>query len=118
MKFFNILTLASIMLMFNIMSLAAQEFHIPLGSDIIFSLNENPSTGYRWEWIITNNPTSSKIEIVDMGYFSSSNRPGAGGVHRWKIHAIKKGVTSVNRQYRRPWIPKPIDRKLVKFVIP
>jgi predicted secreted protein len=87
MKFFNILTLASIMLIFNIMSLAAEEFHIPLGSDVIFSLNENPSTGYRWEWIITNNSTSSKIEIVDMGYFSSSNRPGAGGVRVQGVRA-------------------------------
>ena len=104
--------------MFYIMPLAAEEFHIPLGSDIIFTLNENTSTGYRWEWTVINNTTASKIEIVDMGYLSSSNRPGAGGVHRWKIHAIKKGVTSVNWQYRRPWISKPIDRKLVKIVIP
>ena len=118
MNFVNILILAVIMLMFNIITLAAEEFRIPLGSDIIISLNENPTTGYRWEWIIKNDSTSSKIEIVDLGYVSSSNRPGAGGVHRWKIHSIKKGVNSVNWQYRRPWISKPIDIKLVKIVIP
>jgi inhibitor of cysteine peptidase len=62
------------------------------------SLAENPTTGYKWEFLAKPEP---ECVIVSDAYVA--NPIGGGGAHDWEFRAEKKGTGTVKLGYRRPW---------------
>ena len=63
-------------------------------------LRENPTTGYRWTIDADGAPFAI---LVDDSFQSGGDRPGAGGIHRWRFRAAEPGSTKIALSYRRPW---------------
>jgi inhibitor of cysteine peptidase len=79
-------------------------------------LQENPSTGYKWQ---LDRQGSSNLEIVginDLGFDPAASagqkrRLGAPGQHRWTIEALAAGRATVIFTYSRPWEQLPPTRR-------
>jgi inhibitor of cysteine peptidase len=76
-----------------------------VGDRITIKLDENPSTGYRWDLKL-----SAGLRLVMGTFFGPSSSPspstaivGAGGVHSWLIEVEKPGVLTITGAYFRPW---------------
>lgn len=72
---------------------------LPVGSEIVISLDENPTTGYSW------NVTSSRglLLVNDTFIPPKTELVGAGGVHEWQYLAAEKGSADFSAIYQRPW---------------
>ena len=83
------------------------------GQVIKVQLNENPTTGYRWQ------PTvSSGIQITDDTYVAStSGRLGAGGIHTWTLKITGTGIQHFSADYKRSWEPGSEDSYSIQFVV-
>jgi predicted secreted protein len=83
------------------------------GQVIKVQLNENPTTGYRWE------PTvSSGIQVTDDTYVTSaSRRMGAGGIHTWTLKITGSGDQHFNAEYKRSWESGSADSYSLQFVV-
>jgi predicted secreted protein len=77
---------------------------LPVGASKTIALNENPSTGYKWQ---RNNAESSNLTIVrviDAGYQpGQSGLIGAPGSHRWQLETLAPGTAKIVFAYSRPW---------------
>ncbi|MBI5320498.1 protease inhibitor I42 family protein [Bradyrhizobium sp.] len=88
---------------------AEQTFRLAVGQSASVELEENPSTGYRWE---VDAKASSNLPILRIGDRGFSEREGgkrllgAPGIHRWSIEAASAGTARVIFVYRRPWEDK------------
>jgi inhibitor of cysteine peptidase len=83
------------------------------GQVIKVQLDENPTTGYRWEPAV-----SSGIQITDDTYVASaSGRMGAGGIHTWTLKITGIGDQHFNAEYKRSWEPGSADSYSLKFVV-
>ena len=76
--------------------------NLRVGDGVKLSLEENPTTGYRWEFLTRPEPV---CVIVGDAYDanSSGGKMGSGGVHNWDFRAVDKGTSTVSLAYRRPW---------------
>ncbi len=63
-------------------------------------LRENPTTGYRWSFAADGAPF---VVLIDDSFQSDGDRPGAGGIHRWRFRAAEPGSAKIVLSYRRPW---------------
>jgi len=63
-------------------------------------LRENPTTGYRWSFAADGAPVAV---LIDDSFQTDSDRPGAGGIHRWRFRAAGPGSTTITLLYQRPW---------------
>jgi inhibitor of cysteine peptidase len=72
------------------------------GDSVKLSLAENPTTGYKWEFLAKPEP---ECVIVSDAYVANPamNPIGGGGAHDWEFRAEKKGTGTVKLGYRRPW---------------
>jgi inhibitor of cysteine peptidase len=114
MKIKNLMssTLLSILvLLFSQSSLGAKEILLTIadnnktctlavGDTVRVVLEGNPTTGYTWEQISTEN---KNLRQIDSFYASSSNRCGAGGLFTFVFSAISPGKCELQLSYRRPW---------------
>jgi inhibitor of cysteine peptidase len=73
-----------------------------VGDGVKVSLAENPTTGYKWEFLSKPEPI---CVIVTDAYVANTaiGTVGSGGVHNWDFRAVDKGTTTVSLAYRRPW---------------
>jgi len=73
-----------------------------VGDGVKVSLAENPTTGYKWEFLAKPEPI---CVVVTDAYVPNTaiGTVGAGGVHNWEFRAVDKGNTKVSLVYRRPW---------------
>lgn len=72
-----------------------------VGDGVKVTLDENPTTGYRWEFLTRPEPV---CVIVSDEYVANANGlAGSGGVHIWDFRAVDKGTCAVSLVYRRPW---------------
>ena len=73
---------------------------LPAGSEIVISLDENPTTGYSW------NVTSSRgLSYVNDTFIPpKTDLVGAGGVHEWQYRAAEKGSAEFSAIYMQPWM--------------
>lgn len=72
---------------------------ILLGEIFTLRLEENPSTGYMWDLTL-----SDGLQILSDRYVPpTSNLPGSGRVHEWRIQGVHLGMQSISGTYRRPW---------------
>ncbi len=100
-------SIAAIVLMMTIGAEAAEQtLRLAIGQSAGVELEENPSTGYRWE---IDAKASSNLPLLRIGDRGFSEREagkrllGAPGIHRWTIEAASAGTARVVFIYRRPW---------------
>ena len=86
---------------------AGQEYdgrtiRVQAGDSVKLSLAENPTTGYRWEFLKKPEP---QCVIASDAYVANPamNQIGGGGAHVWEFRAEKKGTGTLKLGYRRPW---------------
>jgi inhibitor of cysteine peptidase len=86
---------------------AGQEYdgrtiRLHVGDSVKLSLAENPTTGYKWEFLGKPEP---ECVIVSDAYVANPamNQIGGGGAHVWEFRSEKKGTGTVKLGYRRPW---------------
>ena len=72
-----------------------------IGDGVKLSLEENPTTGYRWEFL--SRPEPDCVIVTDEYVANANGLAGSGGVHNWDFRAIDKGTCAVRLVYRRPW---------------
>ena len=74
---------------------------IPSGDLLEITLAENPTTGFRWQFVDYGTPACALLE--DAYDSKGANAPGQSGVHRWKFRAAQPGVGKIELIYRRAW---------------
>ena len=72
------------------------------GQELVLSLEENPTTGFRWEVV---QRAAAVIEIVGEGRYAaaSTGRVGSGGTTTWRFRATRTGSDTLRLVYRRSW---------------
>jgi inhibitor of cysteine peptidase len=83
-------------------SYSGRTIDLSIGDGVKVSLAENPSTGYKWEFVSRPEPI---CVIATNAYVANTaiGTVGAGGMHDWDFRAVDKGTTTVSLAYRRPW---------------
>jgi predicted secreted protein len=71
----------------------------------LITLNENPTTGYRWYSVVSDDTV---LSVADHGYTAPESGdgqpvPGQGGERSWTVGGVGEGVASVTFTYLRPW---------------
>ena len=77
------------------------DFQVEIGDKIRAKLCSNPTTGFKWEYEISNDNVL-KEEDYDFEE-PGSDVPGAAGIETWTFEAIEKGTTEVRMEYSQPW---------------
>lgn len=71
-----------------------------VGDGVKLSLAENPTTGYRWEFVAKPEPY---CVAVNDAYVANTDAVGSGGTRTWEFRAVSQGNGTVGLDYRRPW---------------
>ncbi|MBV9885536.1 MAG: protease inhibitor I42 family protein [Acidobacteria bacterium] len=75
--------------------------NLRVGDGVKLTLEENPTTGYRWEF--TSRPEPACVIVKDEYVANANGLAGSGGVHDWDFRAVDKGTCSMSLVYQRPW---------------
>lgn len=90
------------------------------GDEIIIRLNSNPSTGYKWKFIV-DSEFDNIIDISDENFIAAKTNTliGSGGVAEFKIKALNQGDATIKGYYIRPWMKYDEDEtdNLVQYKI-
>ena len=73
------------------------------------SLKENPSTGYQWFCVVSDD---ALLSVADHGYTpNDGSDPTASeeGAHAWTLGGLQPGIATVSFAYMRPWDLQPSD---------
>ncbi len=70
---------------------------------ITVKLQENPSTGYKWN--LTTTPGLKVMSDIYVPSDTTGKVVGSGGTHIWDISAITKGGQKIEGVYNRSWEP-------------
>jgi inhibitor of cysteine peptidase len=84
------------------------------GQQILLSLPENPTTGYRWTF------AADGVEVADEGYAADSQRSvGGGGARTVRLVATRTGDAVVKATLQRSWEgpEKAVDRCEFRFTV-
>jgi inhibitor of cysteine peptidase len=82
----------------------AETIRLAVGQTALIALQENPSTGYRWELSGSASRNLSLVDISDAGFARGASRLlGAPGTRRFKIVAREPGTALAVFDYARPW---------------
>ncbi|MBA2864175.1 beta-propeller domain-containing protein [Methanococcus maripaludis] len=76
---------------------------VAIGENISIKLDENPTTGYTWNYSISDD---DKIELLSDEYIEDETDDGivgAGGVHEWTFNATESGEVELTFDYYRSW---------------
>jgi inhibitor of cysteine peptidase len=73
---------------------------VDVGDSLELSLNENPSTGYRWA---IESLDTRVIAAQEGEYASTSGGVGVGGSVKWSLKAIAPGKTEFRLKLSRRW---------------
>ncbi len=84
-----------------------------LGEDVVVTLGENPTTGYRWHLI----DPAGALQITDDSYDASSQLAGASGTRRLTLRATTTGDVQLVLHKRRSWEQQPVDEFAVDLHI-
>ena len=74
---------------------------IAADEEIEIVLSETASTGFRWQ--ATSIVGAACAIVADKSEPPESSKPGAPGLHRWRLQAKKAGECELKLAYRRPW---------------
>ncbi|HLH20819.1 MAG TPA: protease inhibitor I42 family protein [Bryobacteraceae bacterium] len=75
-----------------------KEIEIPLGTEIVVNLPENPTTGYRWHV-----EAGDHLLLRGDEYQPAGNLPGAGGTRHFRFRSVKTGMSEIHAFLRRSW---------------
>ena len=84
--------------------------------DFIFSLTENPTTGYVWRFDPKGSTNAGVVDVTDLGFSRPQQAQpliGAPGVHRWSITGIRAGRASLHFINSRPWEGTPMQQRTI-----
>ena len=70
------------------------------GDEIVVRLDENPTTGYRWQTDRLDGPLEPSGDAYEM---SASGMIGGGGVHEFRFHASAPGTADLALKHWRSW---------------
>ena len=92
-----------------------QVIRVESGERLYFDLEENMTTGYRWEFICTD--PDIEVTLVHHAAKPEENVVGAPGEAevRIRVHRGYDGPTDVRFRYRRPWEEKPIKEFVISL---
>jgi inhibitor of cysteine peptidase len=85
-----------------------------VGERLELSLNENPSTGYRWA---IENLDTGVISAQEGDFTPSSGGPGGGGSMKWSLKAVAPGKTEFRLKLWRPWEGEASVQKRFKVTL-
>jgi inhibitor of cysteine peptidase len=77
-----------------------------VGDEVSITLSGNPSTGYTWKIASVNRDI---LKLVGRKFVPSKHKPGivgAGGTFVFRFRALKKGHTTLQLVYEKPYAPK------------
>ena len=106
----------SVMIIFLIISGASNSYaqtggrEVTLNMPFEIKLEANPTTGYKWEVSYDKGFLRLDKESHKRDPSKPADHVGVGGVTTFVFVPIKKGKTTVNFRYKRPW-EKEIARK-------
>jgi inhibitor of cysteine peptidase len=86
-----------------------------VGDGVNLSLAENPTTGYRWEFLTRPEPVC--VIVSDAYVANTGGAIGSGGAHQWALRAVDKGTVTVSLGYRRPWEKDVASAQTFKLTI-
>jgi len=75
--------------------------NLRIGDGVKLSLEENLTTGYRWEFL--SRPEPACVIVMDEYVANTNGLAGSNGVHGWEFRAVDKGTCAVSLVYQRPW---------------
>lgn len=78
-----------------------RSIELRVGDGVKLSLAENPTTGYRWEFVTK--PEPNCVVVSDAYVADAGGAIGSGGAHEWAFRAVSAGTGTVSLAYRRPW---------------
>jgi inhibitor of cysteine peptidase len=82
----------------------ADTIQVQVGEQFRISLESNPSTGHKWQFM---SPVDSTLlSLVETRYIPKPNPEkfvGRGGYEEWLFEALGKGSTSISMHYLQPW---------------
>ena len=77
------------------------EFQVEIGDKIRAKLCSNPTTGFKWEYEISN---ESVLKEEDHDFKEpEGDVVGDPGIEVWTFEAVNKGMTEVRMVYNQPW---------------
>jgi len=78
-----------------------QTIEVAIGDTVEVRLPETASTGFRWHVVSSGDPVCAIA--ADTRVPPGSAKPGAPGVHQWRLEARKAGDGEFKLAYRRFW---------------
>ncbi len=78
---------------------------VVLGQTFTVTLESNPSTGYRWEWVDQQDSIVEQMGEAQFKPRETGDPPlvGAGGWESFDFKAVNQGQMTLKLVYRRPW---------------
>jgi predicted secreted protein len=78
---------------------------VVLGQIFTVTLESNPSTGYRWEWVDDQDSIVEQMGEAQFKPRETGDPPlvGAGGWESFDFKAVNQGQMTLKLVYRRPW---------------
>ena len=73
---------------------------VMLGQTIEVLLNENPTTGFRWQLTSDGSPACA---IIDDQFKPLVRPPGGGGQHLWRFSVLRPAEGDIELRYVRHW---------------
>ena len=73
---------------------------VAVGDTFHVTLDETPTTGYRWQLLLGDKPLCVLIEST---FEPGGQTPGLGGKHHWTFQAAEAGLTQLEFTSRRSW---------------
>lgn len=91
---------------------ADQSVQLAPGQRTTVQLEENPTTGYRWQIDRAGSADLTIVRIDDLGFSAREGAApvGAPGVHRWSIEGVSPGKARIVFEYLRPWEKEAVRR--------
>jgi inhibitor of cysteine peptidase len=77
-----------------------QTIHLAIGQTIEICLEENPTTGFRWQLMAD---LEAACATISDAFVHPGGPPGRGGEHRWIFEAVRSGGCDIELRYRRRW---------------
>lgn len=74
--------------------------HVHVGQKFKLILQENPTTGFRWNPISSGEP---ECNLLDNSFDLDGDTSGSGGSHYWLFQAVKEGSAKIEFVYSRSW---------------
>ncbi len=95
---------------------------VVLGQVFTVTLESNPSTGYRWEWVDHQDSTVEQMGEAQFKPRETGDPPlvGAGGWESFDFKAVHPGQMTLKLVYRRPWEEgvEPLKTFLLQVTVP